>query len=95
MLSDSQSTLWVMNPRVRNRGAVRTLFITACGWMRVLGRGTQPEAATTELLLEHAVLLDQVLDDVLLLDVDPAGERQEKDSQRVGVGRHRAIVVTG
>ena len=40
-------------------------------------------------------MLDQVLDDVLLLDVDPAREREEQDSQRVGVGRHRAIVVTG
>ena len=28
VLSNSQSTAWVMNPRVRNRGAVKTLVIT-------------------------------------------------------------------
>ncbi len=41
---------------------------------------------------QYAVLLDQVLEHVLLLDVDPAREREEQDSQRVGVGRQRAIV---
>ena len=37
---------------------------------------------------------DQVLDNVLLLDVDPARERQEQDSERVGFGRHAPIVAT-
>jgi hypothetical protein len=52
----------------------------------------QPNSLPAELFLEHAVLLDQVLDDALLLDVDPACERQEKDSQRVGFDRHEPIV---
>ena len=52
----------------------------------------QPRDLPAELLLQYAVLLDQVLDDVLLLEVDPARERHEQDSQRVGFGRHGPIV---
>ena len=50
----------------------------------------QAETALAELLAEDAVLLEEILDDVVLMAVDPAGEREEKEPQRVGRGRHGA-----
>ena len=37
----------------------------------------QSEAATTELLLENTVLLNEVVDGLRLLAIDPAGEGRE------------------
>ena len=41
----------------------------------------QPEAAPRHLVLEDAVLLDQVLDDVLLVAVDPSRQGDEQHLQ--------------
>jgi len=41
----------------------------------------EPQASTAELLLQHAVLLDEIGDDVGLLAVDPAGERGEEEPE--------------
>ena len=38
----------------------------------------QPQLPTPELLLQYAVLLDQVLDRALLLAVHPAGDGQQQ-----------------
>ena len=48
----------------------------------------QPEAASRPLFLEDAVLLHQVLDDALLVAVDPSREGHEQHPQRGGVGPH-------
>ena len=53
--------------------------------------GVQVQAALTELLTEDAVLLLQVLDDVFLLPVDPAREREQCEVERVP---HRGSLAT-
>ncbi len=45
-----------------------------------------------QLLFENPVLLDKVGDDILLMPIDPAGHREEKQLKREGGGRHRPIV---
>ena len=52
----------------------------------------QPEAAPLHLLLEDAVLLDQVLDDLLLVAVDPSRQGDEQHLQGVEVGNHSPIL---
>ena len=52
----------------------------------------QLQSPAPELLLEDAVLLDQVGNDVLLMPIDPAGDGQEQQLEREGGGRHRPIV---
>jgi hypothetical protein len=42
----------------------------------------EPEPAATALRAEDAVLLEQVVDDRLLLAVDPAREQEEEESER-------------
>ena len=46
----------------------------------------EPEPAATALRAEDAVLLEQVVDDRLLLAVDPAREQKEEEGER---GRQR------
>jgi integrase len=48
--------------------------------------------APLHLLLEDPVLLHQVLDDVLLVVVDPSREGHEQYLQGVEIGRHRPIL---
>ena len=38
----------------------------------------QTEAAALHLFLQYSVLLDQVLDDLLLVPVDPAGDGEQE-----------------
>ena len=45
-----------------------------------------------QLLLEDPVLLDQVGNHILLMPMDPAGNRQQEQLQRERSGRHPAIV---
>ena len=52
----------------------------------------QPEAAPRQLVLQDAVLLQEVLDDMLLLTIDESGERHEQHAQGGEVGRHGPIV---
>jgi hypothetical protein len=52
----------------------------------------EPEAAPLYLFLENPVLLHQVLDDVLLVAVDPSREGHEQHLQGVDIGRHGPIV---
>jgi transposase InsO family protein len=52
----------------------------------------QPDFAPLQLLLEDSVLLDQGLDRALLLSMHPSGERNEENTERVALGRHRVIV---
>ena len=52
----------------------------------------EPEAAPLHLLLEDAVFLHQVLDDVLLVAVDPSREGHEQHLQGVDIGRHGPIL---
>ena len=52
----------------------------------------QPEAASRPLFLEDAVLLHQVLDDALLVAVDPSREGHEQHLQRGEVGPHGSIL---
>jgi hypothetical protein len=46
----------------------------------------QAQPSVAELLLEHAVLLDQVLDRALVLAEGPSGQGEELDPERVDVG---------
>lgn len=58
----------------------------------------QPKAAPTELGTEDAVLLDQVVDDALLVAVDPPREEEQKeveDESGVGKGRGRRLTPDG
>ena len=50
---------------------------------------SEPEPAATALRAQHAVLLEQVVDDRLLLAVDPAREQKEEEGER---GRQRVHV---
>ncbi len=43
----------------------------------------QAETLTAKLTLEDAVLLDEVIDDILLVAVDPAGDGDQKELPRV------------
>src|SRR5262245_37314260 len=43
---------------------------------------SEPEPAATALRAQHAVLLEQVVDDCLLLAVDPAREQKEEEGER-------------
>jgi hypothetical protein len=52
----------------------------------------QPEAAPLQLLLQDAVLLYQVLDNVLLVAIDPPREGQEQHLQRRESGLHWSIL---
>ena len=52
----------------------------------------EPEAASRHLLLADAVLLNQVVDDVLLVAIDPSAEGHEQHLQGVEIGRHGAIL---
>src|SRR5262249_7079922 len=53
----------------------------------------QPEAAAIHLLLEDTVLLHQVLNNVLLVAVDPSREGQEQHLQGVEIGSHPPILL--
>jgi len=50
----------------------------------------QPRHLSAALLLQHAVLLDDVLDDVLLMAIHPARHRQEQGLKRV---MHRVLQI--
>jgi hypothetical protein len=56
---------------------------------RVIG---QAEAAARQLVPENPVLLDQVLDDMLLVAIDPSGEGHKQDLQGAGGGNHSPIL---
>ena len=43
---------------------------------------SEPEPAGTALRAQHAVLFEQVVDDGLLLAVDPAREQKEEEGER-------------
>ena len=51
----------------------------------------QSDALAAELSLENTVLLDEVIDDVLLMPVDPASERDQKERPRVNSAHAAAI----
>ena len=51
----------------------------------------EPEGLAVELFFEDAVLLDEVLDDLVLLAIEPAGERGQEDREGIDVGLHGAI----
>ena len=53
---------------------------------------SQPELPATKLLFEDPVLLDQVGDNVLLMPMHPARNRQQEQLERERSGRHSAIV---
>ena len=53
---------------------------------------SQPELPATQLLFEDPVLLDQVGDNILLMPMHPAGNRQQQQLERESRGRHPAIV---
>jgi hypothetical protein len=48
----------------------------------------ETKAPPTQALLEHAVLLLEILDHVQLMAVDPTGEHQEEQLKRQKHGRH-------
>jgi len=52
----------------------------------------QPDAPPLQLLPEDAVLLHEVLDDLLLVAVDPSSEDHEQQPQGREVGCHRPIL---
>ena len=59
----------------------------------ILGREIgQPKAAPLDLRLEDTVLLHQVLDNMLLVAVDPTREGHEQHLHGVEIGRHRPIL---
>ena len=53
---------------------------------------SQPKLPATKLLFEDPVLLDQVGDNVLLMPMHPARNRQQEQLERESSGRHSAIV---
>ena len=53
---------------------------------------SQPELPATKLLFEDPVLFDQVGDNVLLMPMHPARNRQQEQLERESSGRHSAIV---
>src|SRR5262249_3623930 len=52
----------------------------------------QSEAAPFQLPLEDPILRHEVLDDVLLVAIDPSGEDHEQHLQRVNIGHHESIL---
>ena len=52
----------------------------------------EPKASPTESLLQDAVLLNEVFNDLGLVAIDPAGERGEEELEREKVGHGSAIV---
>ena len=52
----------------------------------------QPQTPSTELLLQHPVFLDEVLDDLLLAAAHPACDGDEKKLEGLDRGVHAAIV---
>jgi hypothetical protein len=54
----------------------------------------ESNSAATELLLEDAVLFDQVLDRALLLSADPADGGQEQGAKREAVVQHSGRIAT-
>ncbi len=57
--------------------------------MLVIG---ESKASATELLLQDAILLDQILDDLGLMAVDPAGEGGEEELEWEEFGHCTRIV---
>ena len=55
----------------------------------LFGQVTEPEALSSELLTEDAVLLLEVLDRLLLVTVHPAGDEQHQELQREPVHESR------
>ena len=53
---------------------------------------SQPELPATKLLFEDPVLLDQVGDNILLMPMHPARNRQQEQLERESSDRHSAIV---
>jgi len=52
----------------------------------------QPHAPSPQLLSKDTVLFDQVLDDSLLVAVEPSSEGHEQQSERGEIGRHQPIL---
>ena len=52
----------------------------------------QPKLPATQRLCEDPVLLDQVGDNILLMPMHPAGNRQQQQLERESRGRHPTIV---
>jgi len=48
----------------------------------------EPEPPRSQLLAENAILLLQIVDDVALLLVDPAGQRDQKEPERMAQWNH-------
>ena len=48
----------------------------------------EPEPPRSELLAQNAILLLQIVDDVALLLVDPAGQRDQKEPERMPERNH-------
>ncbi len=48
----------------------------------------ESESSPAELFLQDAVLLHEVLDNLVLVAIDPAGERGEEELKREEVGHH-------
>ena len=55
----------------------------------------ESEASATELFLQDAILFDEILDDLGLVAVDPAGERGEEQLQWKETGHDADIVLVG
>ncbi len=55
----------------------------------------ESKSSGTELLLENAVLLPEILDDCVLLAANPASQGGNKDLPRLEHGRHPTIVALG
>ena len=47
----------------------------------------EPQAAVTELSFEHAVLREEIRDDLLLVTLDPASDHGDQDVEKHGVPR--------
>jgi hypothetical protein len=52
----------------------------------------EPESSATELLLEDAILLSEILDDCVLMAADPAGKGGNEDLPGLEHRRHPKIV---
>ncbi len=76
--------------RMRAPGNARSGTITRL--QPLAGSRRRPLQALVELLLEDAVLFDEVLQDLLLLAVDPTRQREENHPKRDAVGRHQLIL---
>ncbi len=54
----------------------------------------QPDASRLQLVPEDAVLLDEVLDDLLLVAVDPSSDDHEQQPHGLKIGCHTPILPT-